>query len=192
MNDYASFIAAKLQFVPPVGISAPVALSARMFPFQARCVEWALARGRAALFEDCGLGKTIQALEWARQVAEYSKGRVLILAPLAVSQQTVREGAKFGIPVAYAREPAEMREAITITNYERLDRFDPAAFAGVVLDECFAPDTRVDVVRGWDELRVPICEVRGRRSHPQCLWRRRGFRCPSTNCALRRAPHLLR
>ena len=135
MSDYQRVVDGKLTLIPPAGISSPMPITPLLFPFQANCVQWALERGRAALFEDCGLGKTPQQLEWARQVAEYSKGRVLILAPLAVSQQTVREGAKFGIPVAYAREQAEVSEAITITNYERLERFDASKFSGVVLDE---------------------------------------------------------
>jgi superfamily II DNA or RNA helicase len=100
-----------------------------LFPFQRDIVKWALRRGRAALFADCGLGKTPMQLSWADQVP----GRVLILAPLAVAQQTVREGQKFGIDLTYARETCGSR--ITITNYEMLDHFDPSDYAGIVLDE---------------------------------------------------------
>lgn len=135
MDAYTAMVAAKGVTVPTSGIEAPRKISARLFPFQRACVAWALERGRAALFEDCGLGKGPQQLEWARHVAEHTHGRVLILAPLAVAQQTVREGVKFNIPVAYAHDASEIREAITVTNYERLDRFDAAAFSGVVLDE---------------------------------------------------------
>jgi hypothetical protein len=100
-----------------------------LFPFQRDIVKWALRRGRAAIFADCGLGKTPMQLSWAAQVP----GRVLILAPLAVAQQTVREGKKFGIEVAYSRVPCDDR--IVITNYEMLDHFNPSEFAGIVLDE---------------------------------------------------------
>lgn len=111
-------------------------ISDKLFPFQRVMVKWALARGKAALFEECGLGKTPQQLEWARHAAAATKqGRTLILAPLAVSQQTIREGEKFDIEVAYAHDASEVRAPITITNYERLDKFDPSAFGAVVLDE---------------------------------------------------------
>ncbi len=105
-----------------------------LFGFQRELVRWALATGKAALFAGCGLGKTICQLEWARHVVRVTGGRVLILTPLAVAQQTVREGARFGIPVAYAKD-GTATDPIVITNYERLDKFDPSAFVGVVLDE---------------------------------------------------------
>jgi len=106
-----------------------------LYDFQADIVRWALRQGRAAIFADCGLGKTPMQLEWARIVHEYTKGNVLILAPLAVSQQTIREGVKFGIKVNYCRSQKEVCEGITITNYEMMEHFDPADFAGIVLDE---------------------------------------------------------
>lgn len=136
MNDYLDFIASKRIVVPPAGFE-PGPSKAPLFPFQRANVEWAVRRGRAALFLDTGLGKTIQQLEWARQVAEHTDGPVLVLAPLAVAQQTVREGARFGIPVVYARDASEVPPGrpIVITNYERLEKFDARAFAGVVLDE---------------------------------------------------------
>lgn len=133
-SDYEAFLTGKHIEAP----RSPVphgALGEHLFPFQRDCVRWALARGRAALFEDCGLGKTAQQLEWARHVAAHA-GRVLILAPLAVAQQTVREGARWGIDVRYVREQSEVGDArVVITNYERLARFDVASFGGVVLDE---------------------------------------------------------
>lgn len=135
MTTYEDFLASKRVVVPEVGLKRIPQLSAALFPFQREAVRWALRRGRAALFEDCGLGKSLQSLEWSRIVASYTKGEVLILAPLAVAGQTVREGEKFGIPVAYAREQADVAGPITITNYELLERFDPSRFAGVVLDE---------------------------------------------------------
>jgi hypothetical protein len=134
--NYSEFVADKSRHAPSVGFDVSrERLNPAMFEFQKDVTQWALRRGRAAEFEACGLGKTIQQLEWARLVAEYSKAPVLILAPLAVSSQTVREGEKFGIPVSYAQGAAQMRSAVTVTNYERLDAFDPGAFGGIVIDE---------------------------------------------------------
>ena len=110
-------------------------ISPSLFPFQRQLVRWALATGKAALFAACGLGKTPMQLEWARQIVKATQGEVLVLAPLAVAQQTVREGAKFGIDVSYAGNAGAIAGAVTITNYERLDKFDPTRFAAVVLDE---------------------------------------------------------
>ena len=129
--NYKEFLASKQAHAPATGIENVPALNKALFPFQSAIVSWALRRGRAAIFADCGLGKTIMQLEWARHVP----GNVLILAPLAVSQQTVEEGARFGIAASYARDQGEVTGKITITNYERLEKFDPNHFSGVVLDE---------------------------------------------------------
>ncbi len=102
-----------------------------LYPFQRTIVRWALGKGRAAIFADCGLGKTLMQLEWARLVG----GRVLILAPLAVAAQTVREGERFGISCRYLKSEDPAARGIIITNYERLDHFNPAGFDGIVLDE---------------------------------------------------------
>lgn len=134
-DDYASFVRTKLRTDVPSGIADPPKLNALLFEFQRDVVRWALQRGRAAIFADCGLGKTAMQLEWAHRVCEHTGGRVLILAPLAVAPQTCREGAKFGIAVRYAHDQSEAGDGITIANYERLDRFDLETFAGVVLDE---------------------------------------------------------
>lgn len=148
MSEYQAFLGRKQITDPATGLSAVPALNPALFDFQRDIVRWALRRGRAALFEDCGLGKTPQQLEWARVVAEHTAGNVLILAPLAVAAQTVREGQKFGIPVTQARRQADVQPGITITNYEMLEHFQPEAFAGVVLDECFAPGTEIDTLEG--------------------------------------------
>lgn len=110
-------------------------LNRHLMPFQRDLVRWALETGKAALFAECGLGKTLMQLEWARVVAADTGRPVLILAPLAVSQQTIREGAKFGIAVGYAADHPAARGPLVITNYERLAKFDARAFGGVVLDE---------------------------------------------------------
>jgi DNA modification methylase/superfamily II DNA or RNA helicase len=106
-----------------------------LYPFQQIIVGWALRRGRAALFEDCGLGKTFQQLEWARLVCNYTGGSVLILAPLAVATQTRTEAGKLGISITICRTQANVKPGINITNYEMLHHFDPKAFQGIVLDE---------------------------------------------------------
>ena len=106
-----------------------------MFAFQTDIVIWALAKGRAAIFADCGLGKTLMQLSWAQQVARHTSKPVLILAPLAVAHQTYEEGARFGIPVTECETDSDVSDGINITNYEKLDRFDTARFAGIVLDE---------------------------------------------------------
>ncbi len=128
--NYEKFLESKMQSAPMSGLE-PGKLNEKLFPYQRDLTAWALRRGRAAIFADTGLGKTPMQLEWAKQVS--SKGRVLILAPLAVGEQTAKEGRKFGIKATYRRK--DEGDAITITNYEMLDAFDVSAFIGVVLDE---------------------------------------------------------
>ena len=131
MDSYSEFLTRKAITDPPTGLADVPKLNDALFPFQRDQVRWALRRGRAALWDDCGLGKTPMQNEWALHVP----GRVLILAPLAVAQQTVREGIKFGVQVTYARESSASLGKITVTNYEMLDHFDASLFNGVVLDE---------------------------------------------------------
>lgn len=133
---YADFLAQKRRAIEAVGFDVPIdRLNPMLFDWQKDIVRWALRRGRAALFEDCGLGKTPQQLEWARHVSEHTGGNVLILAPLAVSLQTQREGAKFGIAVNICHSQSDVRPGVNITNYEKLHKFNPDGFAGIVLDE---------------------------------------------------------
>ena len=138
MNEgYDAFLATKRENVKAVGFDVEEsAMTPMLFDWQRHIVKWALARGRAALFEDCGLGKTAQQVEWARHVVAHTGRAVLILAPLAVADQTVREGAKFGVEVHRCREASDVVEgAVNVTNYERLEKFAPDPFAGIVLDE---------------------------------------------------------
>ena len=131
---YDEFIAGKAVSDVSTGFE-PIGLNPGLFPFQSQIVAWACRKGRAALFEDTGLGKTIQQVEWARQVTMHTGGNVIIFAPLCVSQQTVREAAKFGVDVNYCRAQDAVKPGITITNYEMLEHFDVPSFAGVVIDE---------------------------------------------------------
>lgn len=135
-TDYAAFIDRKRVTVPAAGFGINrLAMSAKLFPFQQDIVSWACARGRAAIWAECGLGKTPIQLEWASYVTDRTSKPVLILAPLAVSQQTRREGEKFGVPVTVCRSQSDVRPGVNIANYEMMEHFDPAAFGGVVLDE---------------------------------------------------------
>lgn len=135
--DYTQFLRSKYLQTPAVGFAdvCEADLNRHLFPFQRKVVAWALQRGRAAIFEDCGLGKTLQELDWARGVCDGTGGDVLILTPLAVAAQTVREAGKFGIEARSVTCQEEVRPGINVTNYEKLSRFDCSHFAGVVLDE---------------------------------------------------------
>lgn len=133
--DYSEFIASKSLAMEPCGFD-PDEINPMLFEFQRDIVRWACRKGRAAIFADCGMGKTPMQLEWARQVLMHEKGgRVLILAPLAVAQQTAREGDKFGIAVKVCRTQADVVDGVNITNYEMLEHFDTEQFIGIVLDE---------------------------------------------------------
>lgn len=114
MSDaYAEFLAAKRIVVEPSGFDVPASeINQKLFQFQRDIVRWALRLGRAGIFTGCGLGKTVCQLEWARHVCARTGGDVLILAPLAVTKQTQREGEKFGIPVTVCRYPAGARRII--------------------------------------------------------------------------------
>jgi superfamily II DNA or RNA helicase len=132
--DYAEFIRAKALTEIVAGFD-PQGLGPHLFDFQAAIVDWACKRGRAAIFADTGLGKTAMQAEWARQVAAHTGGRVLILAPLCVAQQTVEEESKFGTAIKYCRKESQTEGDIIITNYEMVEHFDIQDYAGVVLDE---------------------------------------------------------
>ena len=135
-DEYAAFLEGKARHSEPVGFEPDESrLCAALFPFQRDITEWALRRGRAAIFSDCGTGKSVMELAWADQVAEKTGAPVLILTPLAVAQQFTSEGRKFGIEVTHARESSQIRPGVNVTNYERLHKFDPADFGGIVLDE---------------------------------------------------------
>jgi hypothetical protein len=136
MDDYSQFLTKKQTVAPAVGFEPADTMPAAMKPFQRDIVRWACMRGRAAVFAGTGLGKTLQQLTWARQVADHTGGRVMILAPLAVAFQTVTEAVKFGIDgVAYAADESAASTDIVITNYDRRHLFDLSSFAGIVLDE---------------------------------------------------------
>lgn len=140
MTPYAEFLAGKRWTAPTSGIDCtPAELGDGLFDFQAHIVAWAVRRGRAAIWSDTGTGKTRMQAKWMCKLIEEGRARRgLILAPLGVTEQTRAEAAALGIDIDYARDQDEVDQfdnTITITNYERLHRFDPAAFDAVVLDE---------------------------------------------------------
>ncbi len=132
MTSYNEFLASKVPLFHAEGLTHDVEIHPRLFAFQSAIVKWALRRGRSALWADTGLGKTVMQLEWARHVP----GRVIILAPLAVSHQTAREASSIGLDVHVAEDMASADgHRVVIVNYEKLHKFDADAFDGVVLDE---------------------------------------------------------
>lgn len=147
--DYQAFLESKQLLHDSCGFDVDEAdLNPMLFDWQRAIVRWALKKGRAALFEDCGLGKTPQQLEWAHQVCRHTGGNVLILAPLAVSAQTVREGTKFGIAVNRCYTQADVKPGINIANYERIEGFDISSFSGFVADESGILKNYAGIIRG--------------------------------------------
>lgn len=135
MSDYESFLDSKAFDDVSAGFDVEPC-NPNLFDFQRVITKWAIRRGRAAVFADTGLGKTIMAASWCEEVVDHTCHPVIILAPLAVAKQTVQEAAKFGIEITYLREPVDgVQPDITITNYEMMEHFDPDAYVGVVLDE---------------------------------------------------------
>lgn len=148
--NYADFLDAKTQ-AGSMGGFEPLWVPDFLFDFQKHLVEWSIRKGRAALFADCGMGKTPMQLVWAENVVRKTKGRVLLLTPLAVTKQTEREAKKFDID-AKRSAAGELFDRITITNYERLEHFRPEDFEGVVCDESsilksFGGETRKKITR---------------------------------------------
>jgi len=135
-KEYLKFLESKIKSVSESGFDIDVKnLNKKLFEFQKFIVKTALKKGRYALFEDCGLGKTIQQLEWAYQVSIHTNKPVLILCPLAVAGQTIKEGLKFGYIVTKIHTDTLITNGLYITNYEQLENIDCDLFAGVVLDE---------------------------------------------------------
>jgi len=133
MKSYHEFLNSKQQPTGNFGFN-PTFLPESLFPFQKYLIEWALLKGRAAIFADCGLGKTLMSLVWCQNVIQHTNGKTLIVTPIAVGHQFVREGEKFGIECKVSRDGKPAGE-ITVTNYERLHHFNPEDYAGVVCDE---------------------------------------------------------
>jgi len=160
--DYAQFLESKRVTIEPSGFEA-TDINPMLYPFQHDIVKWACAKGKACVFADCGLGKTPMQLEWARQVYDRcgADSIVLIVAPLAVSSQTVREGRKFGVQVTKCRDASDVRPGINITNYEMLHKFADVEISGVVLDESsilksFTGKTRNEIITRFEHTRYKL------------------------------------
>lgn len=135
--NYDEFLEHKAQFGEASGFD-PVWMPDFLFGFQQSLTEWAIRRGRAGIFADCGLGKTPMQLVYAKNIVRAINKRVLIVTPLAVSDQTVREAEKFGIEAMRSKSGQLPKAKIVITNYESLHHFNPSDFVGMVCDESAA------------------------------------------------------
>ena len=156
---YADFLSAKRRVYSGRGLPSLPELPASLYPWQAAIVRWALRKGRAAIFADCGLGKTFMQVAWADAL----NVPTLMLAPLCVAEQTVAEAANLGVEVVYAQDHRQaIGHRLVITNYERLDKFDLSAFSGVVLDEssilkAFDGKTRTALIEGCNNIPYRLC-----------------------------------
>lgn len=161
--EYAAFLANKAPRAQAVGI-APQSMPGHLFDYQAECVEFAIQRGRAAMFLDTGLGKTAIQLEWCRQAAEATNGRALILTPLAVARQIEAEGKRFGYTIRVIRNGDEAGDGISVCNYDRLDTLRPDAFGAVSLDESsilknLTGATTRALIQAFDGHRFRLCST---------------------------------
>jgi len=133
--DYKEFLNTKIKTIQESGFKVSESdLNPKLFDFQKYIVKRAIKAGRFAIFADCGLGKSFMQLEWARLVTEHTNQPVLILCPLAVAGQTIKEGERFGIEIQKLKSDV-FGKGIFITNYEQLENIDCSVFSGVVLDE---------------------------------------------------------
>lgn len=131
---YEEFLKTKALTVEPCGFECDER-NPKLFDWQNDVVRWALRKGKCAIFTGCGSGKTRMQLQWAQKVHEHTGEPILILCPLAVAQQTKREGEACGIEVNVARNQGQCVNGINVTNYEMLPHFEPEKFSGIVLDE---------------------------------------------------------
>jgi hypothetical protein len=129
VNEYLEFVRDKIKAPAAYGHD-PLPVHPMLFDFQSAITRWAIRRGRAAIFSDCGTGKSLMQLEWAKQAGD----RVLIFAPIAVAEQTIEEGKRIGLPVRKVARPDD-DPGIQITNYEKIEHFVDVPFDGIVLDE---------------------------------------------------------
>lgn len=153
MTDYHDFILHKQRFFQNTGFEPVLPYHPSLFEFQKALVSWAIRKGKAAIWAGCGLGKTRMQLEWARAITHHTGKPVLILAPLAVSSQTIEEGKIIDI---------EVSGNIQITNYEKLHKVDPRVYSGVVLDESsilknFAGKFKNQIIESFAKTPFKLC-----------------------------------
>lgn len=163
LSTYHAIIERKRVAFQGDGLSRIPALNSASFDHQSHSTEFALRKGRSALFLDTGLGKSLCALDWGRIIVEETNKPVLMLAPLAVAQQHAREAEKFGIDAKVVRSDEEIgSKRIYITNYDRLDKFDVSRFAGNILDESsviknFTGKTTRALIDTFSKTRFRLC-----------------------------------
>lgn len=156
--QYEDFINSKSKTFENMGIDVDRnSLNPNMFEFQKDIVRWALKKGRAAIFAECGLGKTLMQLSWADEIHKHTGGKILVLAPLAVAPQTKEEGEKFGIKVNICESQDDVTDGINITNYEKINKFVGNSFQAVVLDESsilksFTSSTRNKLIENFSKV----------------------------------------
>lgn len=162
--DYTEFLINKTPKIQSVGFDVSKdQLNNILHDWQKECVAWALKKGRCALFEECGLGKTFQQLEWANQIVKKTGKEVLIVAPLGVATQTAKEEApKLNIEVTIIRSNEDIKTGINIVNYEMLEKIDSSLFIGVVLDESsilknFTGSTRMMITEKFKDTPYKLC-----------------------------------
>lgn len=160
MKEYLDFLENKKKLILDAGFSVEDSLiNPVLFDFQRHIVKLALKKGRFAIFADCGLGKTFMQCEWAKHVQAHTSGSVLILAPLAVSQQTINEGLRIGVSIE--KYAGQMESGVFITNYDQIGNVDCSLFAGIVLDESsilknFEGATRNAIIDGFAGTRFKL------------------------------------
>lgn len=156
--NYEEFLSNKRFVLESSGFDIDISeLNPKLFQYEKDVVRWALKKGKSCIFSDCGTGKTAMQLEWANKVHEHTGGKILILAPLAVAEQTKREGEKFGISVTVCENQNDCVNGINITNYEKLDRFVAKEFVGVALDESsilksYSGKVRTAIIQNFHEV----------------------------------------
>lgn len=159
---YEEFLKGKQIIQKPSGFEA-IDISSNLFNFQNDIVEWASLKGKSAVFADCGLGKTVIQVEWANQVYKKTDKNVLILAPLGVTIQTKDEAKKLlGLDINICRSQQDVKSGINITNYERIDKFEPDKFIGIVLDESsilksYTGPTRTKLTKFFQDTPYKMC-----------------------------------
>lgn len=161
MSDYQTFLAGKAPRAQSVGVE-PEAMPEHLFDYQGYCTEFFIRLGRTACFEDTGLGKTVQELEFGRQAARATNKPTLILTPLAVARQIEQEGLRFGYECRVIREPHQVSSGINICNYDRLDKLDTGVFGAVILDESsvlksFTGATTRALIKSFSNTRFKLC-----------------------------------
>ena len=165
-KEYIEFLQKKQTSIESSGFDLMDSeMNEKLSPFQKYCVKRAVKAGRFAMFEDCGLGKTLQQLEWAYQVQKHINQPVLILAPLGVIGQTIQEGVKFGYEVkeiGLTVFDQDLKAGIYITNYDNMDNIDSYLFGGVVLDESsilknFNGKIRNELIASFKETKYKLC-----------------------------------